>query len=61
MKTTATFKIPKYVKRRMATIVDSNARHQYKNMMIQGILHGNITIAPKEKKGKNKSMVEVTD
>jgi hypothetical protein len=34
-KTTANFRIPKQVKRTMATIVDASARNAYKNSMIQ--------------------------
>lgn len=34
-KTTGTFKLPKQVKRTMATIVDPTVRHAYKNSMIQ--------------------------
>ena len=34
-KTTGAFKLPKQVKRTMATIVDANVRSAYKNSMIQ--------------------------
>lgn len=54
MKPNSTFKIPKYVKYRMATIVNDNERHEYKRMMIQAILQGEQTVAPKEKKNRNK-------
>lgn len=60
IKPSASFKIPKYVKRRMATIVDDATRHQYKNAMIQATLQGNISIA-KEKKTKGKSLEAQAD
>lgn len=61
IKPNSTFKIPSYVKRRMATIVDPVERHRYKNAMIQATLEGNQVIAPKEKKGKGKLIEAETD
>jgi 2-phospho-L-lactate guanylyltransferase (CobY/MobA/RfbA family) len=37
-KPTQNFKLPKYVKNRMATIVDAETRNSYKNAMIQATL-----------------------
>jgi hypothetical protein len=54
LKPNSTFKLPKYVKRRMATITDNNERHEYKRMMIQAILQGEQVVVPKEKKNRNK-------
>ena len=60
-KPTSTFKMPKYVKRRMASITNDNERHEYKRMMIQAILHGEQVVVPKEKKKKGKFVEVETD
>ena len=60
LKPNSTFKLPKFVKRRMATMVNDQERHAYKRSMIESILHGNQVIAPKEKK-KGKSFAVETE
>ena len=60
-KPNASFKMPKYVKRRMATITNDNERNEYKRMMIQAILHGEQVVVPKEKKKKGKFIETETD
>lgn len=49
MKPTQNFKIPKFVKNRMATIVDATKRNDYKNAMIQATLES-LKQPPQEKK-----------
>jgi len=61
LKPNSTFKMPGYVKRRMATMVNDNERHEYKRMMIQAILHGEQVVAPKEKKKKGRVLETETD
>lgn len=61
LKPNSTFKMPKYVKNRMATILDDNERHAYKRAMIQAILHGEQVVAPKEKKKKGRVLETETD
>ena len=56
MKTKTNFKMPKYIKYRMATIANAESRNQYKRMMIDAIIHGEQTVAPKEKKNRGKAI-----
>jgi hypothetical protein len=61
LKPNSTFKLPKYVKRRMATIVNDQESHSYKRSMIEAILHGNQVLAPKDKKKKGRVLETETD
>jgi len=54
MKPDKNFKLPKQVKRTMATMVDSVERNTYKNMMIQAQLHSNKNEKQSGKKDKPK-------
>jgi hypothetical protein len=54
MKTDKNFKLSKQVKRTMATIVDSVARHAYKRSMIQAQLEGN-RVFEKKKRDETKA------
>lgn len=51
LKRDKTFKISKSVKRTMATIVDPNKMHEYKNLMIKATILGSVLV--KHKKDKN--------
>ena len=57
MKPDKNFKIPKQVKRTMATIVDAVERNEYKNIMIQAQLHSNKMEKQSGKKDKSKQNV----
>jgi hypothetical protein len=57
MKPDKNFKIPKQVKRTMATIVDTVERNEYKNLMIQAQLHSNKMEKQSGKKDKSKQNV----
>lgn len=54
MKRDQNFKMPSYVKKRLATIVDKQERNSYKNMMINAIIQGE-QMSVREKKSKGKS------
>lgn len=61
MKTTnENFKLPKFVKRRMATIVNDAERNSYKRSMIQALVEGDRVVAHKDKR-KGKSGETETD
>ena len=45
------FKIDKSIKRTMATIIDPNKMHEYKNLMITASILGSVVV--KHKKDKN--------
>ena len=57
MKPDKNFKLPKQVKRTMATMVDSVERNAYKNLMIQAQLHSNKMERQSGKKDKSKPNV----
>lgn len=54
MKRDQNFKMPSFVKKRLATIVDRDERNSYKRMMIGAIIHGE-QMSVREKKSKGKS------
>lgn len=45
------FRIDKSIKRTMATIIDPNKMHEYKNLMIKSTILGSVLV--KHKKDKN--------
>jgi hypothetical protein len=51
LKRDKSFKLPKSVKRVMATMTDQNKMHQYKNLMITASILGSVLV--KNKKDKN--------
>jgi hypothetical protein len=57
MKPDKNFKLPKQVKRTMATLVNAVERNAYKNLMIQAQLHSNKMERQSGKKDKSKSNV----
>jgi hypothetical protein len=57
MKPDKNFKLPKQVKRTMATFVNAVERNAYKNLMIQAQLHSNKMERQSGKKDKSKSNV----
>ena len=57
MKPDKNFKLPKQVKRTMATIVGAVQRNEYKNLMIQAQLHSNKLERQSGKKDKSKQNV----
>ena len=61
MKTTnENFKLPKFVKRRMATIVNDAERTSYKRSMIQAFIEGDRVVVQRDKR-KGKSSEAETD
>lgn len=60
MKTDKNFKLPKFVKRRMATIVNDAERHSYKRSMIDALVEGSRVVVQKDKR-KGKSGETETD
>jgi len=61
MKTTnENFKLPKFVKRRMATIVNDAERNSYKRSMIQAFIEGDRVVVQRDKR-KGKSSEAETD
>ena len=57
MKPDKNFKLPKQVKRTMATFVNAVERNEYKNLMIQAHLHSRKMERQSGKKDKSKSNV----
>jgi hypothetical protein len=57
MKPDKNFKLPKQVKRTMATFVNAVERNAYKNLMIQAQLHSNKLERQSGKKDKSKQNV----
>jgi len=57
MKPDKNFKLPKQVKRTMATFVNAVERNAYKNLMIQAHLHSNKLERQSGKKDKSKQNV----
>ena len=57
MKPDKNFKLPKQVKRTMATFVNSVERNEYKNLMIQAHLHSRKLERQSGKKDKSKPNV----
>jgi len=57
MKPDKNFKLPKQVKRTMATLVNTVQRNEYKNLMIQAQLHSNKMERQSSKKDKSKPNV----
>ena len=57
MKPDKNFKLPKQVKRTMATFVNAVERNEYKNLMIQAHLHSRKMERQSDKKEKSKPNV----
>ena len=57
MKPDKNFKLPKQVKRTMATLVNTVQRNEYKNLMIQAELHSKKLERQSSKKDKSKPNV----
>ncbi len=57
MKPDKNFKLPKQVKRTMATFVNAVERNEYKNLMIQAHLHSRKMERQSSKKDKSKPNV----
>ncbi len=57
MKPDKNFKLPKQVKRTMATFVNAVERNEYKNLMIQAHLHSRTLERQSGKKDKSKPNV----
>ena len=57
MKPDKNFKLPKQVKRTMATLVNTVQRNEYKNLMIQAELHSKKLEGQSSKKDKSKPNV----
>jgi len=57
MKPDKNFKLPKQVKRTMATLVNTVQRNEYKNLMIQAELHSKKLERQSNKKDKSKPNV----
>jgi hypothetical protein len=57
MKPDKNFKLPKQVKRTMATLVNTVQRNEYKNLMIQAELHSKKLERQSGKKDKSKPNV----
>jgi len=57
MKPDKNFKLPKQVKRTMATFVNAVERNEYKNLMIQAHLHSRKMERQSDKKDKSKPNV----